>query len=246
MAKGSVFMMLAVLANLSITVPDAHSQDFAATVGTIATGIRTDRLKPGHLKLWKAMERIMLAVDHDGRPVHPMLLSLWQWAQQSRHAIYLEMYDHEEALHCSAGEFRVENSTQEMQNWTGVIRLNLSIIQAASAKEWIDGSSRMSSLRGAGRNARCAGFLAHELVHASLILENPEYARIYQEFKWRTVAYYLARKRMTAKEYGNNTEMQISMKRLQSLIDQLEAPAHAVERDLWHELIPGMANGVRR
>jgi len=246
-------MMMAVLANLLMTVGDGRAQSLlaagspgtAATGAANGTGIRTDRLNAGHRKIWQGVERILAEMDRDGQPIHPRLHSLWQWAQQSRHAIFVEMVDHEDALHCSAGEFTIENSDQEPQNWTAVIRLNLSIIRDASAKEWIDGSSRFTSLLGTGRNARCAAFFGHELVHASLILQDPAYARLYHDFKEETAAYYAARGSMTAKEYGNHPEMRRLMSRLQSLMDQLEAPVNAVEVELWRGLIPGLAKRGR-
>ena len=129
----------------------------------------------------------------------------------------------------------IEDPGREQQSWIAAIRLNLSITQAASAKRWIDGRDQPTSLEGVGRNERCAGFYGHELVHAFLIFENPGYARLYQEYKRETAAYYLARKSMTAKEYGNDPEIQKRMQRLQSLMDQLEEPANSVESDRMPE-----------
>jgi len=51
---------------------------------------------------------------------------------------------------------------------------------------------------------------------------------------------------MAAKEYGNNLEMEKRLKRLQSLMDQLEAPADSVEMELWREVVPGLVNGARK
>jgi hypothetical protein len=232
----AVFMFLAV----STQSPAQETQAKAAP-----PGIRTDRLIPGHLKIWRAIERIALEVNRDGRPVRPTLHSLWQWAQKSRHAIYVEMDGHE-AFHHSAGAFTIEDFNQEPQSWTAVIRLNLSIIQAADAiKKRTEGSNRSISLREVGRNERCAIIVGHELVHASLILENPQYARLYQECEREMAAYYLAGG-MAAKEYGNNLEMEKRLKRLQSLMDQLEAPADSVEMELWREVVPGLVNGARK
>jgi len=232
----AAFMFLAVS-------PQSPAQETQAKA--VPHGIRTDRLKPGHLKIWKAIERIALEVNRDGRPVRPTFHSLWQWAQKSRHTIYVEMDDHE-VFHHSAGVFTIEDFNQELQSWTASIRLNLSIIQVADKiKKRIDGSNRSISLGEVGRNARCAIIVGHELAHASLILENPQYARLYQECERETAAYYLAGG-MAAKEYGNNLEMQKRLKRLQSLMDQLEAPADSVEVELWREIVPGPANRARK
>jgi hypothetical protein len=217
----------------------------ATQAKTAPRGIRTDRLKPGHLKIWKAIERIALEANRDGRPVRPTFHSLWQWAQKSRHTIYVEMDDHE-VFHHSAGVFTIEDFNQELQSWPASIRLNLSIIQVADKiKKRIDGSNRSISLGEVGRDARCAIIVGHELAHASLILENPQYARLYQECERETAAYYLAGG-MAAKEYGNNLEMQKRLKRLQSLMDQLEAPADSVAVELWREIVPGLANRARK
>ncbi len=240
----AVFMFLAVPAQSPAQEMPADAS--AATQAKAEQrGIRMDRLKPGHVKIWKAIERIALEVNRDGQPVRPTLHSLWQWAQKSRHAIYVEMDDHE-AFHHSAGVFKIEDYNQELQSWTASIRLNLSIIQVADTiKKRIDGSNRSISLGKVGRDARCAIIVGHELAHASLILENPQYARLYQECEREMAAYYLAGG-MAAKEYGNNLEMQKRMKRLQTLMDQLEAPADIVEIKLWREIVPGLANGARK
>lgn len=155
------------------------------------------------------------------------------------------MDDHE-ALHHNAGAFTIEDFSQELQNWTAVIRLNLSIIKAAAAiKKRIDGSHQSISLREVGRNERCAIIFGHELTHAYLILENPQYARLYQECEREMAAYYLAGG-MVATESGNNLEMEKRLKRLQSLMDRLEAPADSFEMELWREVVPGLVNGARK
>ena len=241
MIRSSLTRVAAVSLFLAVS-PRSPAQETQAK--TAPRGIRTDRLKPGHLTIWKAIERIALEVNRDGRPVRPTFYNLWQWAQKSRHAIYIEMDGHE-VLHHNAGAFTIENFEQEQQSWTAVIRLNLSVIQAADAiKKRIDGSNRSISLREVGRNERCAIIVGHELVHASLILENPQYGRLYQECERETAAYYLAGG-MAAKEHDNNLEMQMRLKRLQSLMDQLEAPADSVEMELWREIVPGLLNGIR-
>ncbi len=247
-------MTMAVLASLLLATSDAYAQNLAAAstrgvaaaAGTVSTGIRTDRLKPGHIRIWKAIEKVILAVDREGRPVRPALHRLLQWAKESEHAIYVEMFDHEDANFCSAAEFIIENSGQDQRCWTAAIRFNLSVIQAAGAKVWVDGNRREISLRGIGRNVRCAGFLGHELIHASLILENPEHARLYQEYERATIAYYSARALMSANQFGKDPAMQGHMKRMKTLLDQLEAPADAVEMELWRELVPGVANNEGR
>jgi hypothetical protein len=166
---------------------------------------------------------------------------LWQWAQKSRHAIYVEMIDHEDTLHCSAAEFDIENPGRETQEWTVVIHLNLSVIQSASAKKWIDGSSRSSSLLGVGRNARCAGFLAHELMHASLVLEDPEYARLYLQYKEAAAGYSRARSGMGAAQWATHPDMRRQVLRIQDLMDRIETPVKKVEAEFWRGLIPGWA-----
>jgi hypothetical protein len=240
----AVLMFLA--ASPQSSAQETPAGDIGATPANAAPhGIRTDRLKPCHLRIWKAIERMALEVNRDGRPVRPTLNGLWQWAQKSRHAIYVEMDGHE-AFHHSAGVFKIEDFNQEPQSWTAAIWLNLSIIQAADKiKKRINGSNRSISLAGVGRDERCAIIFGHELVHAFLIIEDPQYARLYQECELETAEYYLAGG-LAAKAYGENLEMQKRLRRLQSIMDQLEAPADSVEINLWREIVPGLANGARK
>ncbi len=60
---------------------------------TASDGIRTERLTARQLQTWRSIERIVQAVDGSGRPLHPRLFGLWQWAQTSSQVIYVELID---------------------------------------------------------------------------------------------------------------------------------------------------------
>jgi hypothetical protein len=235
---GAAVLML--LAGYAQPMPQEKPKDDGAhrAAGASSGGIRTDRLKPGHLKLWRAVERIAMAADHEGRPVRPTLHSLWQWAGSSPRPIYVEMTDHSDAEQCSAAEFLIEDPGREPEEWTAVIRLNLRVIEAASARRWFDGHSCQVSLAGLGREERCAGLAGHELMHAYLAFEDADYARLLRDYKREAMAYYLDRKTRSAAVSTRDPEFRSRLERLQSMMERLEAPTGVIEMDLWHELMP--------
>jgi hypothetical protein len=73
---------------------------------TRAGGILTERLSAKQLELWRKIERLVFAVDAEGRFLHPVLHALWKRVETSGHTIYLQIS--ESALSSSAGVFRLE------------------------------------------------------------------------------------------------------------------------------------------
>ena len=69
-------------------------------------GIRTNRLTPKQLRIWRSIERVALARNCAGQPLHPRLESLWRQVQSSGHAIYIEMPT--PAIENMAGKFLIE------------------------------------------------------------------------------------------------------------------------------------------
>ena len=71
----------------------SESRDTMLIFRADSAGICTDRLTPKQRRVWGSIEQIIQAVDRTGRPLHPKLFSLWQWAQTSAHTIYIEVLD---------------------------------------------------------------------------------------------------------------------------------------------------------
>ena len=71
-------------------------------------GIRTDRLTPRQLQTWRSIEQIVQAVDRTGRPLHPRLHSLRQWARTSQTPIYIEILDEKNPQTYHAGLLTVQ------------------------------------------------------------------------------------------------------------------------------------------
>jgi hypothetical protein len=210
----------------------------AALEGGTRTGFVTERLSPRQLKLWKSIERIALAEDRTGQPLHPRLHGLWHWAEAGGHAIYVELLDRKNPAIYHAGTFAVEKSGPAGQNQIAVLRLYLWIIDEASVGREVARPDGFIPFKGLGKNERYAQVVGHELAHAALILEDANYAHQYQELDREAANFLLLRQKSRIGDaYDQATEQVLS--RLQSLTMEVEKPAQAAEVEIWRELLDG-------
>lgn len=79
---------------------------------------------------------------------------------------------------------------------------------------------------------RYAEVLGHELTHAALMLECPEYARL-------CLAYGSAAEKLLVTRKRDSTLSEEHLLHLQSLADIIEKPAQAAELEIWRELRHG-------
>jgi hypothetical protein len=240
MANRSILCTAVVLTFLvTIPVTLAQSQSFDPVHAASSSGFRTDRLTPKQRRIWGEIERIVQATDNTGRPRYPMLHSLWQRIHSSGHTAFIEMSERWVTTGVG-GKTTFKDIGADGSRRAVVIWLHLWTIDNATADPRAQRSDGLIPCYGLGKNERYAEVLGHELVHAVLMLENPEYARLSTEYD--SASKELSVRRKTA----NKEEIQRRYQQLQSLSDKVERPAEAAELEIWRELIDGQWRGSRR
>jgi hypothetical protein len=133
--------------------------------------IRTDRLSGGRLKAWKRIVALVLAVDHDGRPLRPTLYRLWHEVDASEHVVQIELVRPRGGASAIAGCFWIETMDPHGR-FQARVRLNLQTIDTASPE------LQAVPFDGLSRAERRAQVLGHELAHAAWALAEPTRARL--------------------------------------------------------------------
>jgi len=78
----------------------------------------------------------------------------------------------------------------------------------------------------------------HELTHAFLSLEDPEYGRMASEMQTEMAEFVLSR-RQSGNSALHGDMARERLIRLQSMSDKLEGPAEAAELEIWLERLNG-------
>jgi len=208
------------------------------------TGIRTDRLTPKQLRIWRCIEGIALAGDSAGQPLHPRLESLWRQAQSIGHTIYIEMPA--SAITNMAGKFLIEKLDPEGRNHTLAIHLYIAAIKRAVTDKWArraDGFIPFEKLEGSERYAEVLG---HELAHAVFTLKEPDYANLSQEQDRATAALISLRSQNVKRALGD-ADIARYLSKLEFLEKLVEGPPNAVEIEVWRELVKSQSarSGLR-
>jgi hypothetical protein len=198
----------------------------------LQTGFRTDRLSTRQLRIWKRIEAIASARDADGRSLHPALENLWRQVEWSGHAIYIEMRT--SAIQNMAGKFMVEKINPDGKNHTLSIYLYISTIDKADTSEWARRADGFIPFEKLEREKRYAEVLGHELEHAIRTIQDPEYAALSEE-QDRLEAEFNKMSHKGGKVIFNG-ESKLRRQKLDSLAKLIEAPANAVEIEVWREL----------
>jgi hypothetical protein len=231
------------LATLTM-IPGMFGQEiqFGATRdgATASEGIRTDRLTPRQLETWKSIQRIVQAVDRSGRPLHPRLFSLWRRVQSSGHTIFVEMMERQAPTRI-AGTTTLQRGNFDGNHKVIVIWLHLWAMDNAFVDPAVRRSDGLIPFYRLGRYERYAEVLGHELAHAVLMLEDPEYARLSLEYG--SAAAEMLRVRKQGGNAADDGALQQRLQRLQSLADKIEKPAEAAELEIWRELRSGQRRG---
>jgi hypothetical protein len=201
-------------------------------------GIRTDRLTPRQLQTWRLIQQIVEAVDRTGRPLHPRLSSLWQWAQSSGNTIYIEILDEKNPQTYHAGLLTVQEPNGRGTGRTAVIQFWSSIIERASAQKEVRRADGFVPFEGLGRIERYAQVLGHELTHAALQLQDPVYDQMCRDLETEKAAFLASRKQnVQGVAYDQSSRERLS--RILSLSEQIESPAQKAEAEIWRELRDG-------
>ena len=218
----------------------SRAQEVPVTEGRVSqsavaeAGIRTDRLTPKQLRIWRSIERIALARNAAGSPLHPRLECLWHQAQSSGHTIYIEMPT--SAIENMAGKFLIEKPDPEGKNQTLVIHLYLSAINRAVTDERARRAGGFIPFENLSTMARYAEVLGHELAHVIWTLKDPSYASLSNE-QDRLAAELVSSRNPKVKRSLLDTENRQRMIRLESLEKLIEGPPNAVEIEVWRELV---------
>jgi hypothetical protein len=240
MARRSGFTTLTLMAGLLTITPFAGAQQ-AVGAGipnasiirhAVTAGIRTDRLSRRELRIWRKIERIVFARDTNGQSRHPTLERLWREVEWSGHSIFIEIPSG--AAVSMAGKFVVERIDPEGKNHILSIHLYLSGINIASTGEGGRRTDGFIPFEKLDREKRYAEVLGHELAHAVLTIQDPHYAALVQEQR-RLEAELAARSHAVGRVVIDG-ESELRMRRLDSLAKAVEAPANAVEIEVWREL----------
>lgn len=196
-------------------------------------GICTDRLSARHLKVWRAMEDIALAVDSEALPLHPKMCSLLRILAAGPHKVYIEMLTPVKIESNAAGKFKIEGCDPDGQACTVVILLNLRVIDKAASRADLRVTDEFAPFKGLGKVERYVEVLAHELQHAVCALDDPLYASAIAEMDRQSRELVdLLRQKGKLREQDKRERLE----RLQALARRLESPAETAEVEIWKEL----------
>jgi hypothetical protein len=204
-------------------------------VGT-TKGILKDRLLPEQRQAWESIEGKVLAEHPTGGPLYPALRRLWDWANGTRHQIYIEMPTKAAAISPKAAQFRIEKFNAEAESYVAVIELNLAKIDEAGICPQGARSNGFIPFNRLSNEERYLEVFAHELAHALHWLTDSEYARLEREFDTEAAVHHQL---LTAKMEKKDQRSALARcrARLASLVRQIEGPAEQTEEAIWKELI---------
>ncbi len=200
------------------------------------TGLLTDRLTARQGKVWESIRQVAMARDKAGRLQHPQLHELFEQAENSGFAIYVELPQPKSSSPYTCGTFSVEKAESGDQVRVGVIRLYLSTIEMASTSgrgRRENGFAPFEKLN--NKKLRYAEVLGHELVHALLTLKDLRLARLTREMERETAE--LQRYRQSRQGESLDQETRERLRRIESLSQEVERQAEAVEVNVWRELV---------
>jgi hypothetical protein len=198
--------------------------------------IRTDRLSAKQLRVWKAIEAMVFAKDAFGRLNHAKLHSLWQWVEESGNAVHVEFPGPMPRCDREAGKFLIEKAGFDGQKHIAVIRLCLPVIDEALVRERAEDSEGFVRFKGLGKKERYAEILGHELAHAVWALGDQNHARLLEELNAEVERFERSRRRALHRTALDEQEWQ-HLRRIESLMNEIESPAEIAEAEVWKELL---------
>lgn len=202
-----------------------------------ATGIITERILPKNLQRWSAIERIVFAADSSGQPLHPTLRGLWEWAEASGHAVYIELATSNRVSTCTAGSFSIERLDPQGKRHEAVVRLYLSNIDQAYVGEHAAHAGNFVPFDKLSKEERYAEVLGHELAHAAFILSHQQRAEMVEEMVEQTNELLLKSAQRAGEPLGQ--EMRQRLIKRDSVLKDLEEQAETMEAAVWREILAG-------
>jgi hypothetical protein len=194
----------------------------------------TERLSAKQLELWRKIERLVFAVDAEGRFLHPTLHALWKRMEASGHTIYLQIS--ENALSSNAGLFRLEKFDPTGQHHIAVIELRPRVIDQAIVGPDVQRPDGLIPFEGLVKEERYAEVLGHELAHAADTLLDLELARQVEELIEQTNEMLLSPRRRPDVTFFVRAEIDQRIKNRDCLLQRLESYAETMEIRVWREL----------
>ncbi|HZS09981.1 MAG TPA: hypothetical protein VFD58_34455 [Blastocatellia bacterium] len=227
----SAVALLVLLATMLGRASAEHTRPRRAT----ASGISTERLSEKNLRRWQSIERLVNTVDCNDQPLYPTLRSLWEWAAESSHVIYIEIVSSGRIIGCTAGSFDIEHFDPEGKKHQAVIRLFPDVIDRAMVSSVTPNSTGLIPFAGLGREERYLEVLGHELAHAVHVLGDLERARTVSELVHQTNRQLLLySKRGAIKSLSSDMQQRLLWRDL--FLQRLEEQAEGMEMLVWHEL----------
>jgi hypothetical protein len=237
----AAILALASLTMISNTVGQQAASAATRADANASDGIRTDRLSPKQLQIWRSIEQIIQAVDRTGRPLHPKLFSLWQWAQTSGHTIYIEVLNEKHTATYNAGFLTIQESGSDGAQKAAVIQLWSWVIENASVQKDVRRPDGFIPFEGLGKLERYAQVVGHELAHAALQFNDPAYDHLCRELEKERAEFLTSRQQSrVGNVYDESTRQRLT--RLASLTERIEKPAQSTEVEIWRELLNGQKN----
>ena len=126
MANRSILSRMIFTVSLLTVIPNKH---------VAWAAIRTDRLSPGQLRVWNSIRDVVFSKDGSGRLLYPRLHELWQSTDSSRHLIFIELGKEAENSSTKAGDTAIQEVDPGSGHHIITVRLFLSTINRAFAKE---------------------------------------------------------------------------------------------------------------
>jgi hypothetical protein len=242
LALRAVLVVISVLAVVGAQTPGVKIDQAPAARPRRATprGILTDRLSKKDLRTWQQIKRFALAESRQGAAIHPILRSLWDAVNNSRHAVFIELAQSNRYSSCTAGNFRIETFDPNGLRHTAVIWLNLANIDQAYVGPSTAHTNGFVPFSDLSREERYAEVLGHELAHAAHILGNFELARNVEELVQQTNELLLT-PASRSRETGYVLHVQIA--RRDVFLRELEAEAEEKEARVWKEIIDSRYRG---
>jgi len=198
--------------------------------------ISTDRLSRKQLRTWKAIEAMVFARDASGRLKHSMLHSLWQSVETGGNVVHVELPSSGALSDREAGKFIVEKFSPNGHKHIAVIRLCLPVIDEALVSERTPGPDGFVRFKGLGKKERYAEILGHELAHAVWTFADQNHARLLEELNAEVERFERSRRRALHRTALDEQEWQ-HLRRIESLMTEIESPAELAEAEVWKELL---------
>lgn len=163
---------------------------------------------------------------------------MWEWAEASGHAIYLELPESSNVSLPTVGIFKIERLDPQGIRHVVVIRLYLENIDRARRGSKAARKGGFIPLKKLGQVECYAEVLGHELAHAAGILSDPERARLVEEAVEQTNNLLLARHQR--RELAPlDPELRQRLIERDRLLKELEAQIAATDAAIWRELRAG-------